>query len=142
MPSWVAGLGLSSPDANKLRSPDSAFSVSSTSSDTRKMIHDGESGVATGGLQLVAALDSLRDHSAPSRGSRSTASLPPLEAAGARDRSPRRLDRLRDSSDRAGSFGPQRSRDRRARSPLPIANHRGRDTRDSSCRGRLTNASV
>ena len=91
---------------------------------------------------MVADRDSLRDDSAPSRASRSTTSLPPLEDAGARDRSPRRLNRLRDSSDRAGSFGPHRSRDNRGRSPLQIANHRDRNTQDSSSRGRLTNASA
>ena len=147
MPSWVAGVGLSSPDASKLRSPDSAFSVSSTSSDTRKMaINESGSGMATEGLHVVATRGSLRDDSAPSRGSQSTASLPPLEDATARDRSPRRRDPIEDGSDGASSsFGPRRSREGRARSPLPISDCRVQrvgGSRDSSRRRRLLDASA
>ena len=112
MPSWVPGVGFSSPDASKLRSPDSAFSVSSTSSDTKRMaMIESGSGMAAEGLQVAATRGSLRDDSAPSRGTQSAASLPPLEDATARDRSPRRRDPIEDGSDGASSsFGPQRSR--------------------------------
>ena len=69
--------------------------------------------------------------------------MPPLEDAKARDRSPRRRDPIEDGAAGAtSSFGPRRSRDRRARSPLPISDHRDRGSRDSSRRRRLQNASA
>ena len=84
----------------------------------------------------------MRENSAPSRGGRSTTSVPSIEDAQARDRLPRRIDPIEDGTSGASSFGPQRSRERRARSPLPITDQRDRGSRDSSRRRRLTDVSA
>ena len=120
MPQWVSGVGLSSPDAKK--SPETAFSLSSSGSDDRRlaMIESG-SGMATEGLHLVATRGRLRDTSAPSRGSQSAGSLPPLEDGAPRDRSPRRKEAIMDAPER--QYGALRSRDDRGKSPLPISDH-------------------
>ena len=144
MPSWPAtGLGFSSPDTNILRSPDSALSVSSTSSDTKGMSLACSSGVATEGLHMVAARDSsIREHSAPSRGGRSTTPALSIEDAQLRDRSPRRIDPIEDGPSRVSSFGPLRGGARRGRSPFPIADHRKRDSRESSRPRMLADANI
>ena len=111
-PPPASGVGLLSPDTNILGSPGSAFSVSSTSSVTRKMNVHGESGVATEGFQLVAARDArLRENSAPSRAGRSSTPVPSIEDAQSRDRSPRRMDPIEDGTSGASTFGPRRSRE-------------------------------
>ena len=143
MPVWSAGLGFSSPDANKLRSPDSALDLSSTSSDTKRANMDsGDSESANGGLHSLADRDRHRAASASSRTSRSNGSLPAIEDAGTRERSPKRTGRLRDISDSEDTFGPRRSRDRRGGSPLSITNRRSFDYQDGPSQKRLTNASA
>jgi hypothetical protein len=113
-PRPATGLGFSSPDTNIQRSPDSALSVSSTSSDTKGMSFPCNSGVATEGLHMVAAQDaSIREDSAPSRGGRSMTSVLSIEDSQSRDRSLRRIDPIEDGTPRASTFGPQRSRERR-----------------------------
>ena len=64
-----------------------------------------------------------------------------IEDSQSRDRSPRRIDPIEDGTPRASTFGPQRSRERRGRSPFPMSDRRKRDLRDSSHRRMLADAS-
>ena len=69
MPSCVAGVSFSLPGVKKLSSPDSAFSVSSTSSDTKGVHTNREMDPATRGLGIVADQEAnVRENSASSRG--------------------------------------------------------------------------
>ena len=73
MPSCVAGVGFSLPGVKNLSSLDSAFSVSSTSSDTKndtKGVHTShDMDPATRGLGIVADQEAnVRENSASSRG--------------------------------------------------------------------------
>ena len=120
MPQWVPGLGFSSPEA--IRSPVTAFSLSSSGTDDGQMaLVEHVPGMATEGLHIVATRGRARDDSALSRDGQSAGSLPPLEDGGvARDRSPRRRKTIMDV-DRP--YGAQRSRDDRGSSPLPITDY-------------------
>ena len=89
---------------------------------------------------LAAQGASIREDSAPSRGDRSMTSVLSIEDSQSRDRSPRRIDPIEDGTPRASTFGPQRSRGRRGRSPFPISDRRNRDPRDSSHRQMLADA--
>ena len=81
MPQWVPGLGISSPEAK--RSPETAFSLSSSGTDDGRMaLVEHVPGMATEGLQIVATRGRARDDSALSRDGQSTGSLPPLEDGG------------------------------------------------------------
>ena len=144
-PQPATGLGFSSPDTNIQRSPDSALSVSSTSSDTKGMSQSCTSGIATEGLHMVAVQEaSIRGNSAHSRGGRSATSVYSIADSQSRDRSPRRLDPIEDGTSRASTFGRHRSREimSRGRSPFPMSDKRNRDSRESSHRRSLADANT
>ena len=119
MPNWVSGQGFSPPQAKG--SPETAYSLSSSISDNRRLVAvDSGSGMAGEGLDL-ATRGSLRESSACSGGSRSNGSMPALMDASARERSPRKSEPIEDISDRP--YGALRSRGRDS-SPLAIADQR------------------
>ena len=115
MPVWVPGIGLS--PSSVRRSPETTYSLSSTSSDNRRMVVvDSGSGMAEEGLQVSATRGSLREASATSRDTQSAGSLPPLMDGTARERSPRR-EPIEDIPD--APYGAHRGRARES-SPLSI----------------------
>ena len=117
MPTWVSGLGLSPPKPRG--SPESAFDLSSSSSDNRQLVaSESESGMAAEGLD-AATRASLRETSVISRGSRSAGSVYALVDDTARERSPRKREPIEDIPN--GPYGAQRSRGRDM-SPLSITN--------------------
>ena len=116
MPVWVPGTGGSPPSVR--RSPETTYSLSSSSSGDRRLVAvDSGSGMAEEGLQVSATRASLRESSAVSRDSQSAGSLPPLVDGPTRERSPRR-EPIEDIDDRP--YGAQRSR-AREKSPRAIA---------------------